>query len=87
MIQFIVINNTKGITIKNFDTLNLSKEILLALEDLKYIKPTVVQTKVIPIALKKIDVLGVAQSGTGKTAAFTLPMLQALGNKKEGSYV
>ncbi len=53
---------------------------------MKYVDPTVIQRKAIPIILKKLDVLGVAQSGTGKTAAFSLPILEELSNKKEGTY-
>mgnify|MGYP000155497584 CR=1 FL=1 len=77
---------TKGQLIKHFDSLNLSHDILQALEDLKYINPTVIQRKAIPIILKKLDILGVAQSGTGKTATFALPILEELSNKKEGTY-
>lgn len=68
----------KGYTIKAFEKFNLDKRILKALEEEGYEKPTDIQKKAIPIALKKIDVLASAQSGTGKTAAFTLPMLEAM---------
>jgi len=81
-----ILYGTKGQLIKNFDSLNLSHEILQALEELKYTQPTVIQRKAIPIILKKLDILGVAQSGTGKTAAFSLPILQELSNKKENTY-
>jgi len=74
---------TKGKPIKNFDSLHLSHEILQALEDLKYTHPTVIQRKAIPIILKKMDILGVAQSGTGKTAAFSLPIVQELSSNRQ----
>jgi len=73
---------SKGTPIKKFDSLNLSHEILHALEDLKYNNPTVIQRKAIPIILKKMDILGVAQSGTGKTAAFSLPIIEELSQTK-----
>jgi superfamily II DNA/RNA helicase len=53
---------------------------------LQYEEPTVIQRKAIPIILKKHDFLGVAQSGTGKTAAFSLPILEELSQKKENTY-
>ena len=49
-----------------------------AVEAEGYTTPTPVQAAAIPLALRGIDVLGVAQTGTGKTAAFTLPILQRL---------
>lgn len=68
----------KGFKIEAFKKLNLSENILKALVDEEYKTPTEIQKKAIPIILKKIDVLGSAKSGTGKTAAFTLPILQEL---------
>lgn len=56
-----------------------------ALEEAKYVEPTPVQAKTIPSALKGRDVLGCAQTGTGKTAAFALPILNALGKHNRKS--
>ena len=64
--------------IKAFEKFKLDKRIIKALEEEGYETPTAVQKKAIPILLKRIDVLASAQSGTGKTAAFTLPILERL---------
>ena len=67
-----------------FETLGLSDNTLKALEDLGYQTPTPIQEKAIPVLLMGRDVLGCAQTGTGKTASFTLPMIEILssGNAK-----
>jgi ATP-dependent RNA helicase RhlE len=61
-----------------FSDLGLAPEILRALEELGYKLPTPIQTQAIPHVLMGVDLLGGAQTGTGKTAAFALPMLQRL---------
>ncbi|MBL4854592.1 MAG: DEAD/DEAH box helicase [Robiginitomaculum sp.] len=53
-------------------------EILKALDDVGYTHPTPIQEQAIPAALKRQDVLGIAQTGTGKTGAFVLPILQSM---------
>ncbi|MEX0722601.1 MAG: DEAD/DEAH box helicase [Gracilimonas sp.] len=69
----------------SFKSLNLSTPILKSLEKEGYIEPTPIQSQAIPIALKGTDVLGCAQTGTGKTAAFAIPILQLLSaSKKHG---
>src|SRR5580698_9990359 len=62
----------------NFSDLGLSPEVLKAVTDAGYDTPTPIQAQAIPIALAGRDVLGIAQTGTGKTAAFTLPMIDRL---------
>src|SRR5208283_5742814 len=62
----------------NFDELGLSQKVLAAVSAKGYTNPTPIQAQAIPPALAGRDVLGIAQTGTGKTAAFTLPMLCAL---------
>src|SRR5689334_7240100 len=62
----------------SFDTLGLSPAILRALSDLGYATPTPVQAEAIPLVLAGRDLLAGSQTGTGKTAAFTLPLLQRL---------
>jgi ATP-dependent RNA helicase RhlE len=62
----------------SFDSLGLSAEILRAVSDQGYVKPTPVQSKAIPIILNGRDVMAGAQTGTGKTAGFTLPLLDRL---------
>jgi ATP-dependent RNA helicase RhlE len=61
-----------------FEELNLIPPILKALRDQKYTEPTSIQAKSIPLILKREDVLGSAQTGTGKTAAFAIPIIQHL---------
>src|SRR6201996_1961094 len=62
----------------NFDELGLSPKVLDAVRASGYTTPTPIQAEAIPHALQGRDVLGIAQTGTGKTAAFTLPMLSRL---------
>lgn len=66
-----------------FEKLGLIPQILSALDDLEYAKPTLVQSKVIPLVLEGKDVVATAQTGTGKTAAYALPLLQHLARKAE----
>jgi ATP-dependent RNA helicase RhlE len=58
----------------NFTDLQLHPIILQALKDMKFEEPTEVQKQAIPVVLARKDVLGCAQTGTGKTAAFVLPI-------------
>ncbi|KQP19103.1 DEAD/DEAH box helicase [Pseudorhodoferax sp. Leaf265] len=61
-----------------FDELNLAPAILQAVREQGYDTPTAIQAQAIPVILEGRDLLGGAQTGTGKTAAFTLPLLQRL---------
>tara|TARA_Y100000766_G_C18896630_1_gene601289 strand:- start:1119 stop:2471 length:1353 start_codon:yes stop_codon:yes gene_type:complete len=67
---------------QNFRSLGLSEKLLLAVEQEGYTTPTPVQAQSIPPLLNGRDVLGVAQTGTGKTAAFALPVLQVMSRTK-----
>jgi len=67
----------------NFENLNLIEPILRALKTEGYTNPTPIQEKAIPIILERKDLLGCAQTGTGKTAAFALPILQILHNENK----
>jgi superfamily II DNA/RNA helicase len=62
----------------NFTDLGLSPEVLQAVSDAGYTTPTPIQEQAIPVVLTGRDVLGCAQTGTGKTAGFTLPMIDIL---------
>lgn len=64
-----------------FETLGLSDELRRAVRATGYTSPTPIQTQVIPVILEGRDVMGAAQTGTGKTAGFVLPILQRLSNK------
>ncbi|WP_419419578.1 DEAD/DEAH box helicase [Legionella sp. D16C41] len=65
----------------NFENLNLIKPLLQAIHEQGFTTPSPIQSKVIPHILKGADVLASAQTGTGKTAAFALPLLQMLADK------
>ena len=65
-----------------FNDLNLSDPILRSLKDQNYKKPTPIQEEVIPAVLNNSDIMAAAQTGTGKTAAFVLPILSKLSNSK-----
>jgi len=61
-----------------FEGLGLSPDILKAVADTGYTVPTPIQAQGIPIVLERRDLIGIAQTGTGKTASFTLPMIEML---------
>jgi ATP-dependent RNA helicase RhlE len=63
---------------KTFEELKVTRSILKSLDDIGFKEPTPIQEQSIPILLKRKDLLGCAQTGTGKTAAFAIPILQHL---------
>jgi ATP-dependent RNA helicase RhlE len=69
----------------DFKDLNLNKHIVKAITEKKYLTPTPVQQEAIPFVLAKQDIVVMAQTGTGKTAAYALPILQRLYDKQEAS--
>ncbi len=68
----------------SFESLGLSPALLQALANAKFSEPTPIQAKAIPAALEGRDVLGCAQTGTGKTAAFAIPMIERLADGPKG---
>src|SRR5437868_9371558 len=66
-----------------FRALNLSPQMLQAVHDAGYTEPTPIQIAAIPRILAGHDVIGIAQTGTGKTAAFVLPILMKLAKSKQ----
>lgn len=74
-------------TVSSFNQMALSKPILKALIDVGYETPSPIQTQTIPLLLEGRDVLGQAQTGTGKTAAFALPLLSRLDLKQQDPQV
>ena len=62
----------------SFDSLGLNADILLAVSEKGYSEPTPIQLQAIPLIIEGRDLMGAAQTGTGKTAGFTLPLLQRL---------
>ena len=67
---------------ENFDGLGIAPKILQILDTLKFTIPTPIQLQCIPIALEGKDLMGIAQTGTGKTLAFGIPMIQQLAQNK-----
>lgn len=77
-------------TMKNsssFNDLGIDPRLLFVLENNKFISPTPIQKQSIPQILEKKDIVGVAQTGTGKTLAFALPTIQLLKNNKGQSLI
>lgn len=68
-----------------FADLGLGEAVLKAIDDMGYTSPTPIQEKAIPIVLMARDLVGLAQTGTGKTASFTLPMIEMLSNGRARS--
>jgi ATP-dependent RNA helicase DDX27 len=64
--------------IRGFNDLAISRPIIRALADLGFVKPTPIQSRAIPLALKGLDICGAAVTGSGKTAAFLIPILERL---------
>lgn len=67
----------------SFNSFGLSTELLLAVSEQGYSEPTPIQIQAIPVILKGHDIMGCAQTGTGKTAGFTLPLLHLLSNQAQ----
>jgi len=68
--------------VPSFDGLGIAPELLLELKRLQFTSPTPIQHQCIPAALEGKDIVGIAQTGTGKTLAFGVPMIQLLGQNK-----
>ena len=69
----------------SFEDLKLKRQFLRAVEDLGYTVPTPIQVQAIPRILAGQDMIGVAQTGTGKTAAYVLPLLQKTKGRQDGA--
>ena len=70
-------------TEKTFEELGLVDSLCQACASIGWKKPSLIQVEAIPVALSKKDVIGLAETGSGKTGAFALPMLQALLDKPQ----
>ncbi len=68
----------------SFEQLGLTAELLRAIREQGYTEPTPIQNKAIPLILQGRDIMAGAQTGTGKTAGFTLPLLQLLAMRAAG---
>ncbi len=69
----------------HFQTLGLPQQLMYSLDQMKFIRPTPIQSQAIPLALQGKDILGSAQTGTGKTGAFGIPLITRLISHKHGS--
>lgn len=72
--------NTRKNIMNSFEDFGLSKALNKSLSKMGYTKPTPIQSQAIPLALQGHDILGSAQTGTGKTAAFSIPLVESLLN-------
>jgi ATP-dependent RNA helicase DDX56/DBP9 len=79
-------NAQNGVEEDSFASLDLDNRLLQGIAKQKFKKPTPVQLKVIPLALQGKDVLARARTGTGKTAAYLLPILQLILKRKRVSF-
>ena len=77
--------SSTAVPVPTFDQLGLLPELLRAIKDAGYTTPTPIQIQAIPIIMAGKDVMGGAQTGTGKTAGFTLPLLQRLARHASSS--
>ncbi|MCF8714342.1 DEAD/DEAH box helicase [Joostella atrarenae] len=68
---------------KSFEEFNISNQLRFAIEDLGFVNPTPIQEKAFPVVMSGKDVIGIAQTGTGKTFAYMLPILQGLKFSKQ----
>jgi ATP-dependent RNA helicase RhlE len=84
-VQFIAV--VSNLSIMTFENLNLIEPILKAVKAEGYTMPTPIQERAIPLLLKGQDLMGCAQTGTGKTAAFAIPILQLLYEKRDPAAV
>lgn len=76
----------EGETFESFEELDLVPELVQACKNLNYSKPTPIQARAIPPALKGKDIIGLAQTGSGKTAAFAIPILNKLWHDQQPYY-
>jgi ATP-dependent RNA helicase RhlE len=72
---------------QTFDGLGIKPEILAVLDKLNFTTPTPIQSQSIPVALKGQDIIGIAQTGTGKTLAFGIPLLQQLAQSQDNALI
>jgi len=83
--NFNVISSSMRSKVKNFNDFKLNKQILTSVEEEGYKTPTAIQIKAIPLVLAGHDILGIAPTGTGKTAAFVLPLLKKISHAQGNS--
>lgn len=76
-------NNYQSRPLANFEDIDLPQQFFPIFKQLKYEKPTKIQSLAIPIALESYDIIGVAKTGSGKTLSFILPILMAIEEEKK----
>jgi ATP-dependent RNA helicase DDX23/PRP28 len=68
-------NNKTALPLRNWGEANLPAELLMAIKDLKWEEPSPIQRAALPIGLERRDIIGIAETGSGKTGAFAIPMI------------
>ena len=80
----LVLKELKGIIIMKYSESNITPKILRSLDEMGFVDMTPIQEMAIPVLKEGIDIIGQAQTGTGKTAAFGIPMIEAVDNRCSG---
>lgn len=75
-------HNIHSQSVPSFHGLGIAPGLLEILEKLRYVRPTPIQEKAIPLAIERKDLVGIAQTGTGKTLAFVIPLIQSIVRSK-----
>ncbi|CRG94387.1 DEAD/DEAH box ATP-dependent RNA helicase, putative [Plasmodium gallinaceum] len=78
--------NSETNKIVSFDELNICEEILQSINEIGWKKPTLIQQEILPYAFQKRDIIGLSETGSGKTACFIIPILQDLKDKKQSFF-
>lgn len=78
--------DSKNNKIKSFEELNICEEILQSIKEIGWTKPTNIQQQVLPYAFQKRDIIGLSETGSGKSACFLIPILQELKIKKQSFF-
>lgn len=67
--------NKTALPLRNWEEGKLSRELMMAIEELQWKEPSPIQRAAIPIGLERRDIIGIAETGSGKTGAFAIPMI------------
>lgn len=67
--------NKTALPLRTWEEANLSKPIMKAIEELEWKEPSPIQRAAIPIGLERMDIIGIAETGSGKTGAFAIPLI------------
>ncbi|KAI4840352.1 ATP-dependent RNA helicase DDX47 [Plasmodium brasilianum] len=79
-------NDEGSLNVSTFEELDICEEILESIHEMGWKKPTLIQQKILPHAFEKRDIIGLSETGSGKTACFIIPILQDLKNNKQSFF-